>query len=85
MVAALEHLKVTDLTEEEQDAAAECERQLANLKFIPSNNGYDFCDDPRLGNASEAFYKTFNPWLKVHSLKKNHKLRANLCLYLDGW
>lgn len=70
MASALEHLNVKDLTKEELEAATECERQLADLEFIPSIDGHDVCDDPtRLGIASEAFYKKFNPWSKVCSSK----------------
>jgi len=79
MAAALEHLKVTDLTKDEQDSAAECEEQLKTLKFIPSQAGYDVCDDPRgLQSASEKFIKAFAPWLKVQFSKKRHELQANL-------
>ncbi|KFY83618.1 hypothetical protein V498_07934 [Pseudogymnoascus sp. VKM F-4517 (FW-2822)] len=75
MASALEHLNVRDLTKEELDAATECERQIADLKFIPSIDGHDVCDDPtRLGIASEAFYKKFNPWSKMGG--RNIQLQA---------
>jgi hypothetical protein len=66
MAEALEHLKVIDLSQEEQDAIAECERRLTNLKLKPSRHGYDICEDSAgLETAAKEFIDIFAPWSKV--------------------
>ena len=66
MVEAFEHLKVVDLSTEEKDALAECERRLTTLKFKTSRHGYDICDDKvGLESAAKEFIDIFAPWLKV--------------------
>ncbi|KFY66535.1 hypothetical protein V496_02004 [Pseudogymnoascus sp. VKM F-4515 (FW-2607)] len=65
MVGAFEHLKVVDLSNEEKDALAECERRLTTLKFKTSRHGYDICDDSAgLETAAKDFIAIFAPWLK---------------------
>ncbi len=66
MAGAFEHLKVIDLSKEEQDAIAECERRITTLKFKTSPRGYDLCDDiAGLEIVAKDFIRIFAPWSKV--------------------
>ena len=68
-MASVQHLKVEDLTKDEQDLLAECEEQLKHLKFVPSDAGYDVCDEPqKLNTAAAKFIKKFAPWIKVQPI-----------------
>lgn len=74
MAAALEHLKVTKLTEEEVAAALECQKQLHTLRFR-QQDGYEVCDDNSgLESASRMFIDKFAPWSKFGG--KASKLKA---------
>jgi hypothetical protein len=67
MAAAFQHLKVTQLSSKEKEAALQCGRFLSTAPF-KAQDDYEVCsDNTGLGTSSQAFIDSFAPGTKVYT------------------